>query len=250
MNLMNRAAALLVCATVLSGPAGGAELVPHIAEYKIRISLLSGNLRTHVFHVGNGYMARSVITPTGLASVLKNGSIVEQSQFQQLPQGIRPSHYESVDSLSSDAKSINFDFDWEERVVTGDINDEDFRFEFDGAVHDRVSIQYELMHNLLNGEDAQAYSLLDGDELKELTVTNIGTRRVKVPFGEFEAVGIQHRAGNSSRVTTLWCVESLGYLPVIIEQHRNGKRRVRAELTAYQPQVPEVHGTVGLPVTQ
>ncbi|MDZ7643602.1 MAG: hypothetical protein U5K76_04815 [Woeseiaceae bacterium] len=56
-----------------------------------------------------------------------------------------------------------------------------------------------------------------------------------MPFGTFEAVGIQHKAEESSRVSTLWCVRELGYLPVVIEQHRDGKLRVRAELTDYRP---------------
>jgi len=34
-------------------------------------------------------------------------------------------------------------------------------------------------------------------------------------------------------VTTLWCVEELGYVPVLIEQHRKGKLRMRAELQTY-----------------
>jgi hypothetical protein len=38
---------------------------------------------------------------------------------------------------------------------------------------------------------------------------------------------------NSTRVSTLWFAEELGYLPVLIEQHRKGKRRVRAVLTHY-----------------
>lgn len=233
-----------LCAVVLllgaapAALAGGGELVPHAAVYKIKISLLSGTLNTRVYDTGNGFMARSVITPSGFASVLMNGSIVEQSEFRLSPAGIRPHRYQSVDTLSKEDKTMNFDFDWDASAVTGDINEEDFVFEFDGAVHDRVSIQYELMHNLLNGEPKQQYSLLDGDELKRLTVTNLGTKRVEVPFGEFEAVGIQHRKENSSRVSTLWCVRELGYLPVIIEQHRKGKLRVRAELTDYTPMAP------------
>ena len=58
---------------------------------------------------------------------------------------------------------------------------------------------------------------------------------MKVPYGRFEATGIQHQAEGSSRITTLWVVEELGYLPVIIEQHRKGKLQVRAVLTDYQP---------------
>ncbi len=234
--LAKRMIAALAC--LLALPAAADGLVPHAAQYKIKISLLGGTLDTRVYDVGDGYMARSVITPTGFASVLMSGSIVEQSEFKLSPAGIRPHHYESVDTLTKDAKPMTFDFDWQARAVTGDIGDESFRFEFEDAVHDRVSIQYELMLDLLRGEETTHYALLDGEELKELTVTNIGRKRLRVPFGEFEAVGIQHRAGNSSRVSTLWCVEELGYLPVVIEQHRKGKLRVRAELTDYRPLEP------------
>jgi hypothetical protein len=32
----------------------------------------------------------------------------------------------------------------------------------------------------------------------------------------------------------LWCAEKLGYLPVMIEQHRDGKLGVRAMLATYE----------------
>ena len=51
----------------------------------------------------------------------------------------------------------------------------------------------------------------------------------------FRAVGIQHQAENSSRITTLWCVEELGYLPAVIERHRKGKLQMRALLKTYSP---------------
>jgi hypothetical protein len=104
-----------------------------------------------------------------------------------------------------------------------------------GPVQDRVSIQFELMHELMNGEPADNYLMMNEEELRPIFVSNIGTKSVKVPFGKFDAVGIQHRNEDSSRVSTLWCVEELGYLPVIIEQHRDGKLRVRAVLSEYSP---------------
>jgi hypothetical protein len=66
-------------------------------------------------------------------------------------------------------------------------------------------------------------------------VRKIGVRKVDVPAGKFEVIGIQHQAEGSRRVTTLWCAEELDYLPVIIEQHRKGKLRVRATLNKYSP---------------
>lgn len=209
-------------------------IVPHQAEYRVKISLLRGDLKTRVDAVADGFVAQSEIIPTGLAGIIKNGSIREKSEFVLTPGGIRPRHYESADSLSKREKDMRFDFDWQAGTVAGQINGEAYEFALDGQEQDRVSIQYELMHQLLHSQDVTRYAMLDGDEIKQLTVKNVGVRKVEVPFGEFDAVGIQHSAENSSRVTTLWCVAELGYLPVIIEQHRKGKLRVRAELVSYE----------------
>ena len=73
------------------------------------------------------------------------------------------------------------------------------------------------------------------DRLRPVNVRTIGKRRVDVPAGEFDDIGIQHQAEGSKRVTTLWCARELDYLPVIIEQHRKGKLKVRATLTEYRP---------------
>jgi hypothetical protein len=96
------------------------------------------------------------------------------------------------------------------------------------------------MSDLLNGGHRESYSLQDAEKLKLLSVTDMGSKMVKVPFGKFDAIGIQHRAGNSSRVTTLWCAKELGYLPIMIEQHRKGKLKVRAVLANYTPGVQAV----------
>jgi hypothetical protein len=213
----------------------GSQLTPHTAEYKIKISILGGKLSTQFQATETGYMAESVIKATGLSRLIAGGSIREQSWFSERDGRIQPRQYRSTDGLSSDHDAIDLDFNWDLREVTGLIDGEDFQAALDGDVHDRVSLQYGLMYDLLNGGQRAEYFLQDADELKTLSITNIGTKAVKVPFGRFTAVGIQHQRAGSSRVTTLWCVKELGYLPVIIEQHRKGKLRLRAVLTKYEP---------------
>lgn len=209
------------------------SLTAYSAEYRVKISVLSGRLTTELRPAEGGYEATHVIEPQGLASVLKNGKISEQSRFAASADGVRASWYRSEDSLSSDATRAEVNFDWSAGEMTGTVNDEDVRIEFDGVIHDRVAIQYQLMHDLLNGGPEERYVLFDIDEFKTLVVRNVGERKVETPIGSFTAVGIQHQAENSSRVTTLWCVAELGFLPVVIEQHRKGKLRMRAELNSY-----------------
>jgi len=228
---------LLVVGLVFAAPVSfaGPQLTPYTAEYKIEISIVNGKLNTLLQMTETGYVAESVIKATGLSRIIVAGSIRETSWFSEGDGGIRPHQYRSTDGLSSDHDAIDLDFNWDSREVTGVIDGEDFQATLEGEVHDRVSLQYGLMYDLLNGGEDREYFLQDAEELKVLSITNVGTKAVKVPFGKFNAVGIQHQRVGSSRVTTMWCAEELGYLPVIIEQHRKGKLRLRAVLRKYSP---------------
>jgi len=237
--------ASLVAALLLAGQAAAAPtLTPHSAEYRIRISVLGGTLTTQLDSLETGWRAESSIEATGMSRIVARGSIRESSVFEESEAGLRPSHFLSTDTLSKGGQAVDLAFDWRKGEVSGQIDGEHFEASLDGLVHDRVSLQYGLMHDLLNGVDRQEYALQDAERLKPLQIKRIGSKRIEVPFGTFEAIGIQHQAENSSRVTTLWCVEELGYLPAIIEQHRQGKLRVRAVLTDYQP------GAVGVAAVQ
>jgi Protein of unknown function (DUF3108) len=231
-NLLTTACAVLIVLPAHSY--GDQGLTPYTAEYKVKISVLSGKLATEVRRTPEGFVAKSVITPSGLANVFLNGYVEETSWFGISNHGVVPDRYTSVDTLTKDQKEMSFQFDWSHQEVSGTIADAPYVIPLPGPVQDRVSIQYELMYELMNGAPADNYIMLNEEELRPIYVSNIGEKTVKVPFGQFTAVGIQHRNEDSSRVSTLWCVKALGYLPVIIEQHRDGKLRVRAVLTEYQ----------------
>lgn len=231
--------ALLAFACISNAAPLKYALTPHVAEYKVKIKFLSGKLKTEVKAADAGYRVESVLRASGFARLFVRGEIRENATFLVIEGGIRPLQYDSVDSISKKGKSLHFNFDWQQKTVTGSINEQDFQLELQGFVYDRVSIQYQLMLDLQNQITREEYSLLDNDKPKLLQVVVIEKKQIKVPFGKFLAVGIQHRKEGSGRVTTLWCVEELDYLPVLIEQHRDGKLIVRAALTRYQPATTE-----------
>lgn len=226
----------LVAFALLTEPVQAAgKLTPHTAEYNVKISVVSGRLRTELKETETGYSAEHVIAPTGLSRLVAHGAISEVSEFSAGPDGLYPMAYRSDDTLSKDKLQANIRFDWSSNQASGIVNGVDVVTTLEGLSHDRISIQYELMHDLLNDGPSSRYRMYEVDKQKVLNIRTVGTRQVKVPAGHFEAIGIQHQAENSSRVTTLWCVEELDYLPVIIEQHRKGKLRVRATLRNYSP---------------
>jgi hypothetical protein len=218
------------------GAPGTVSLTPHTAEYKVKISVLGGRLETQLTTSADGYRGRSLIEATGMSSIVVRGEIVESSEFGIVDDELRPLRFVSDDSLTKDKEQVDLSFEWDDAQITGTIDGEPFHADLEGVVHDRVSLQYGLMHDLINGVERTDYLLQDAEELKPLTITNLGSKPVKVPFGSFEAIGIQHQRPGSSRVTTLWCVAELDYLPVVIEQRRKGKLQLRAVLEEYRPE--------------
>ncbi len=214
---------------------GETLLTPHQAEYKVKISVLGGQLNTELRVTQDGYVATHIVKPTGVAKLLARGQISETSQFYSSDDGIRPVNFRADDTLTRDKIKASIQFDWETGEASGTVNGEAVRSTMDDLAYDHVSIQYELMFDLMNGDPSPQYVLFDIDELKTINVSKIGHRTVKVPAGKFEAIGVQHQVVGSKRITTMWCVEALDYLPVIIEQHRKGKLKMRAVLTNYSP---------------
>ncbi|MDH3748213.1 MAG: DUF3108 domain-containing protein [Gammaproteobacteria bacterium] len=212
------------------------DLTPHSAEYKVRISVLSGKLNTRLVKTDSGYEANHRVVPAGMSKMFVRGAIEEISGFEATEDGVLPLRYSSNDTLSRDKTRADVTFDWSTGAISGTVNDEKIESVLEDIAHDRVSIQYELMYDMLNGGASGTYTMFDIDRLKTINVTLIGSKKIKVPAGRFDAVGVQHQTVGSSRTTTLWCVEELDFLPVIIEQHRKGKLKMRAKLTKYSPE--------------
>jgi hypothetical protein len=234
MNLVRFIAtttAIVLCAPVL---ATTALLTPHTAQYKVKISVVSGQLNTELRRTETGYTANHVIRPTGMSKLLTRGTMDVTSEFDNESDGVKPVRFHAVDTIR-DEPDIDISFDWGTNKVSGTVGEEDIELQLDGIAHDSVSIQYELMHDLLSGNLDDQYTLFDIDKLQVANISNAGKKEVKTKAGKYMAVGIRHQKEGSSRITTLWCVEELGYLPVIIEQHRKGKVKFRATLVEYSP---------------
>lgn len=231
----SKLAALTLLALASHGAAAETTLSPHEAQYKVKISVLGGQLNTQLAVTDKGYVATHTIKPTGMARMLASGEIKESSNFDRVSDGVRPVTFTTSDTLTRDKTRANIRFDWDSNKASGIVNDEEFVSDMDESAFDRVSIQYELMSDLLNDNPSAEYLLFDIDEFKTVQVRNIGSRSVSVPAGDYQAIGLQHQVIGSKRITTMWCVEELDFLPVIIEQHRKGKLKMRAVLSDYKP---------------
>jgi hypothetical protein len=219
---------------LLASQALAVELTPHRAEYKVRISVVSGQLNTELRATETGYVATHVVKPTGVSRVITNGQMEVSSEFTTAADGLRPVSYHAIDTIGDDPEA-HITFDWQTNQARGTVGDEDVVLQLDGLSHDAVSIQYDLMYNLMNDKPNDTYVLFDVDKMRVANVRKVGKKTVKTKVGNFEVVGIEHQKEGSSRKTILWCAPKLDYLPVVIEQQRKGKVTFRASLTEYVP---------------
>lgn len=231
MRMILTIAAVLVLGTTANA---ADQLIPHSAEYKVRISVVSGRLNTELRRTETGFAANHRIRPTGMSRILTRGTMDVTSEFSAGAEGVRPMAYQAVDTIRDDP-AVDLQFDWDTKVASGTVGEEAFQLQLDELSYDNVSIQYALMYDLLNQRVAKRYVLFDVDKLRIANVSNAGSRQIRTKAGEFTAIGIRHQKEGSSRITTLWCVQELGYLPVVIEQHRKGKLNFQATLVKYTP---------------
>ena len=233
-----RLATALIVAFFAGQVSAETTLTPHTAQYKVKISIVSGQLNTELRKTANGYVAHHVIKPTGMSRLLTRGTIDVTSEFASEADGVKPIRFQAIDTIGDDPE-VDLNFDWTTNQVSGTVGKENVSLQLEGIAHDSVSIQYELMHDLINGGPGDQYVLFDVDKMRIANVSNAGEKEIKTKAGKFTAIGIQHQKEGSSRITTLWCVEELGYLPVVIEQHRKGKLKFRATLVRYTPSLEE-----------
>ena len=233
MDRFSRGLAMLLL--VLAAPLSVAtELTPHKAEYKVRVSIVSGQLNTELRKTDNGYVATHIVKATGLSRVLTDGVMMVTSEFSSVDDGVRAMTYHAVDTVRHEPET-KITFDWVDHVARGTVGDEPVELPLDGISHDAVSIQYELMDDLLNKRYNDTYVLFDIEKMRVAHIRVIGRKTVETKAGEYQVIGIQHQKEGSSRVTTMWCAPALDYLPVVIEQHRKGKLNFSASLTSYTP---------------
>ncbi len=224
----------LIVALLASQVSAETALTPHTAQYKVKISVVSGQLNTELRKTADGYVAHHVVKATGMSRLLTRGTMDVTSTFSSEADGVKPIRFHSVDTIGDDP-DVDLTFDWTTNEVSGTVGEENVLLQLEGIAHDSVSIQYELMHDLLNGKPDEQYVLFDVEKMRIANVSISGEKTIKTKAGTFTAVGIQHQKEGSSRTTTLWCAKELDYLPVIIEQHRKGKLKFRATLVSYTP---------------
>jgi hypothetical protein len=225
---------LLLLSPLFSGTAVALE--SYKATYKLSYS---------GFHVGEAIYELDVdddgnvlfkarVEPRGIASLIRNDIISEQSRLQLDDDGsliaIRYEYLHERGRLTEEEKSI--EFDWEAGQAISVVDEDEVRLDLKPGTVDRMSLQLKIMQDgVLDGNHEQIiYEVVEDLELRDYQFEVKGRSRIRTGAGSFDTLRLERRHG--SRTTVFWCAPALDYLPVRVEQRRDGQSTSRMDMTA------------------
>ena len=215
---------LAACSTTIAE----AQTLPttYVAEYSA--SYKGRDVGTSIFSLRAGDMPNQMTYSSearikGLLRILSPNLIVDRSEFKLDGSRIVPTSFLHEDGTRSGDDNHTITFDW--AAGKARIDGEDGRLEIDisNGTLDRASLQVALMLDLSRGVQPRRYDVVDEDSLKTYEYEYRGTRTVTTGIGAIETVTYTQTREGSSRSMTIDFAPSLGYVPVRIEQVRDGE---------------------------
>lgn len=179
-----------------------------------------------------GYTFTSKSEAAGMLSFLLSDNIDESSVWDFADGRPRPVKYQYHHTgRKQGERHAVLDFDWQKGIVTNRINNDPWTMKVPTGAQDKLLYQYTMMLDLQAGRKTLSYDVADGGELKRYRFERMGNVTIDTPLGRLQAEKLQRIHGR--RRTVIWCATTLDYLPVRIEQHKDGKV-LTMEITAIE----------------
>ena len=222
MNILPILFAILVCA---SAPALAADAVvkPFHAEYA---TLRNGSEvgRTMLDLVDNhdgSWTLRSETRGTSGLAKIAGIHIVETSRLRWQDGHPEALAYDYSQEGAFKQRTRHADFDWKAGEVRVSEGGHDFRYPITPGLIDRQSITLALASDLMHGASTFDYKVAVKDRVEDMRYVRGRVQTLEVPAGEFNVVPMQRDGepgADRKRVARSWFAQSLGWLPVQIEQ--------------------------------
>lgn len=179
----------------------------------------------------NLYSFEMITRPSGFWRIMWDGSIREKSTFSLENGVVRSKTYELNDTIRSKPRQSSATFDWDNLLLSGYYKDRKFELPLNRNVIDRVVLQIAIMLNTQQGINSTELYILDRDKVKRVQINQKMSVNIRVPFGQFEAIEIEHVSEGSDSINSLWLAPELGYIPVKLTQKKDGKTIFSASLS-------------------
>ncbi len=231
---------------VSAQPHGGFELTYELHAKGLVIGRTEVSLTTGEH---SRYSYTSHTAATGLAALVHDDRIIEQSRFEMHDGTLKPLWYSYEREGKRKRRSVKVNFDWRRGLALNTAKGRTWKMTVLPQTLDKLNYILAVMADLGESRRRLRYSVADGGKLKVFTIQHLGTETIETLLGPTETVVLQRTRKSGKRVTTLWCADAIGYAPIRIKHQETDGEELFLKLTSYKGQVrsPVRPGTHMLP---
>ena len=130
-------------------------------------------------------------------------------------------------------RSVDAWFNWENNELTYRRRGVESTEKLNDPILDRLSVTLSVREQLRKGFDQAVVQVFDNGRIKTIRFTNEGFETVSTRLGKKNAIKVKsiNEGGSKKRVTTTWFAPELDFVPVMIEQHKEGKLVARLTIS-------------------
>lgn len=200
-------------------------LAEYTAQYEVRSDgRRVANAEFRVVHDASGrYVFSSSARARGVLRLIRPDPAIDWSEFNLVGDRIVPVlfRYQDGSRKGEDNFAVDFDAAADEVRIASAAGVQALPLE--DELLDRGSLQVALTQDLRDCRIPGPYRYVDDDGISEYRYERLDDLTADTGIGTLDTVRFVQRREGSSRETILWLAPELAYLPVRIEQIRNGE---------------------------
>lgn len=201
------------------------SLTPFIADYEVRRSRVKiATAHYELFRDGDTYVYETRGEASGVGRLVGGDMAEERSRFKLYGNDIQQIDYEYKVGSGKNERNRRIEFDWDSSKVNITRKGVTRSFDIHNSVVDLTLLQLVVMVDIANNNLKKSYVAVGKRSPRNIQFKKMSEEIIEVPAGKFRTIkieGLQKRR-KGDRVTRYWCAQELGWLPVKIEQYRNG----------------------------
>jgi hypothetical protein len=169
------------------------------------------------------YQFDSSTAARGLLRLASPNAALETSRFDIAAGKLRPQHFSYEDGSRKGEDNFTIDFDASNDVIRVMGPQVSLTLPFEPDLLDRGSLQVALMHTLNQCIAPQQLRYVDDDGVATYRYSRLEDLAADTGIGDVPTVRFAQQSEGSSRRTIIWLAPEYGFVPVRIEQERNGE---------------------------
>ena len=223
----------VLCTNAHAQDLESSSITPFEVEYDVGNNLITaGSAKLSLKQEGDEWIYSLTTLPAGIFKLTGQGKIQEISVMTVANQQLQPKRY-TYRQDEEEKRSVDAWFNWENNELTYRRKGVESTEQLHDPILDRLSVTLSVREQLRKGFDLAAVQVFDNGRIKTILFTNEGTESIATRLGRQEAIKVRsiNQGGSKKRVTTTWFAPGLDYVPVVIEQHKEGKLVARLTIS-------------------